>query len=428
MPILYVDNYRGFKDTYIPLKDVNFFVGENSTGKTSILSLIKILSSFEFWFFNSFNTTEITLGTFDEMVNKGQKSFSIGFLGENPKLFPNISEAVYMSFINHDGLPFISEFSYIRNNYNIKIFFKNVLKCKVEKIKENFINKSYSISFFKQWIEHMNTLKRGFKISENELEHEFALARKIKGIEEEIVKKGIIPKLESQMSFFGRDANWIAPIRAKPKRIYESYDLHKSLEGEDSPDKLRKMLASKEAKSKEILSKDIFPFGEKSGLFKGIELKRLGTGDLSPYEINIILDNQAFKICNVGYGVSQILPILVDTFTGFKKQWFLIQQPEIHLHPKAQAAVGDLIYDIHVAEEKNFIIETHSEYLINRFRLRLKENRSNNPRSQVLFFERTDTGNRVQPIEIQNNGKYQENLPATFLDFFIEEDLKLLGI
>lgn len=427
MPILYVDNYRGFQDTYIPLKDVNFFVGENSTGKTSILSLLNILSSFEFWFFSSFNTTEVTLGTFDEMVNKGQKSFSIGFFGENPKMFLNISEAVYMTFINHDGLPLISEFSYIRNDYNIKIFFKDVLKCKVEKIEENSINKSYSISSFKQWIDHMKTLKRGFKVSENNIEHELPLIRKIKAIEEEIEKKRIIPSIEINLSF-GVDVNWIAPIRAKPKRIYESYDLQKPSDGENSPDKLRKILVSKKAESKEILSKDIIPFGEKSGLFKGIELKSFGTGDLPPYEINIKLDNQAFKICNVGYGISQILPILVDTFTGVKNQWFFIQQPEIHLHPKAQACIGDLIYDLNVAEDKNFIIETHSEYLINRFRLRFKENRSNTPRSQVLFFERTNTGNKVQPIEIQNNGKYSENQPSSFSDFFIEEDLKLLEL
>ncbi len=428
MTILYVDNYRGFKDTYVPLKDVNFFMGENSTGKTSILSLVNILSSFEFWFISSFNTNEITLGQFNEIVNKGEKSFSIGFFGDNPKIFPNISQAVYVSLKNHEGLPFISEFSYIRDNYNIKLFFRDVLKCKVEKIDENFINTSDSISFFKKWIDHMKTLKGGFKISNSNVDDEFGLFRKTFKIEQELVEKGIIPKLESKPSITGRDANWISPIRAKPKRIYESFDTNNSQEGEDSTDKLSKILTSKKVESKEVLSKDIFPFGEKSGLFKKIESKRFESGELSPYVINIILDNQPFKICNVGYGISQILPILVETFTKPKDGMFLIQQPEIHLHPKAQAAVGDLIYDLHVAENKKFCIETHSEYLINRFRLRLKENRSNNPSSQVLFFERTDTGNRVQPIEIQNNGKYSENQPDSFSDFFIEEDLKLLEL
>lgn len=427
MPILYVDNYRGFHDTYIPLKDVNFFVGENSTGKTSILSLIKILSSFEFWFFSSFNTVEITLGQFDEMVNKGQKSFDFGFFGKNSQLFPEISDAIYLSVINHEGLPFVSEVAYIYNDYIIKLFFKDVVRYKVEKTEKNFGNISDSISFFKQWIDYVKTLKRGTKISTNDSEYDSRLIRIIKRFEGEIADKGIIPKPQSKQGFTNYEPSWIAPIRAKPKRIYESYMIQQFLEGEGSTDKLSKMLTSKKDETKTLIQ-NIFPFGEKSGLFKRIESKRFGTGELSPYEINIILDNQPFKICNVGYGVSQILPILVDTFTKPKNEWFLIQQPEIHLHPKAQAAIGDLIYDLHVAEDKNFIIETHSEYLINRFRTRLGENRSNNPRSQVLFFERTDTGNRVQPIEIQNNGKYSENQPASFSDFFIEEDLKLLEL
>ncbi len=49
LPTLYIDNFRGFDDTYIPLKEVNFFVGENSTGKTSILSLINLLYDYSFW-------------------------------------------------------------------------------------------------------------------------------------------------------------------------------------------------------------------------------------------------------------------------------------------------------------------------------------------------------------------------------------------
>lgn len=433
MPILYIDNYRGFKNTYIPLKDVNFLVGENSTGKTSILSMIKILNSYDFWFLSLFNTEEINLGQFDEIVNKGNKSFSVGFLRENSDLFPSISEAVYMSFINDEGVPSVSELSLIYYNYNIsiKIVNKNIVKYKIEKIKNDFLNIPTSISSFKQWIDHAKTPKRGFKTSTIDLINDSNLGTIIREILKEIIENidnRIVPKPESRTTVTGRNANWIAPIRIKPKRIYESYNIHYSAEGEHLPEILRKML-NKKSESKETLEKDIFPFGEKSGLFKGIGLKQYGPGDLSPYEINITLDNdnQPFKICNVGYGVSQILPILINT-TTMEHTWFLIQQPEIHLHPKAQAAIGDLIYDIHVANDKHFIIETHSEYLIDRFRMRLKENRSNNPCSQVLFFERTDTGNRVQPIEIENSGKYSENQPDSFTDFFIKEDLKLLEL
>ena len=69
MEILYVDNFRGFTDTYIPIKDVNFLVGENSTGKTSILSLLCLLRSSVFWLGQSFNNDEVELGQFGDIVN-----------------------------------------------------------------------------------------------------------------------------------------------------------------------------------------------------------------------------------------------------------------------------------------------------------------------------------------------------------------------
>ena len=67
--ILYVNNYRGFSKTFIKLTDVNFLLGENSTGKTSILSLINIISNQKFWFSQEFNTDEVELGYFSEIIS-----------------------------------------------------------------------------------------------------------------------------------------------------------------------------------------------------------------------------------------------------------------------------------------------------------------------------------------------------------------------
>ena len=77
---LYIDNYKGFVNTFIDFKRVNFFVGDNSTGKTSIMQLLGILQSRRFWFDASLNTQESQLGSFSEIVNKcmgKKKSFII---------------------------------------------------------------------------------------------------------------------------------------------------------------------------------------------------------------------------------------------------------------------------------------------------------------------------------------------------------------
>ncbi|MBC7486579.1 MAG: AAA family ATPase, partial [Cytophagaceae bacterium] len=80
MKILYLNNFRGFEQTYIPFKQVNFFVGENSSGKSSILSLLKLMSSPQFWNNDDFNISDIELGFFNELVSNtliGKKSFQI---------------------------------------------------------------------------------------------------------------------------------------------------------------------------------------------------------------------------------------------------------------------------------------------------------------------------------------------------------------
>ncbi len=429
MPELYVDNFRGFQDTYIPLKDVNFLVGENSTGKTSILSLIRLLNSIEFWFSTSFNSSEINFGQFSEIVNKGQKSFSVGFFNGDSNIFNNLGEAMYMSFIKREGIPAISELAYISDNNTVKIDFENS-KYKVEEIDLHLSNISGTNHFFRQWIEHVKTIKKGFTKTKSHLSHESVLFSKVPELEREMIENGMIRESKKRNLLFQTSLHWVAPIRAKPKRIYDSYSYSSQISagGEHFTPILKDLLTSKKDDAKNDLLKYILPFGEKSGLFKKIEPEKFGTGNLSPFEMNIILFDQPFKICNVGYGVSQILPILVNLTIANKGNWFLIQQPEIHLHPKAQAAIGELIYNANIKDDFNFIIETHSEYLINRFRMMLKENKSNNPRSQILFFERENNVNSVHSIEIQNNGKYPENLPASFYDFFIEEDLKVLGI
>ncbi|MDP6688819.1 MAG: AAA family ATPase [Alphaproteobacteria bacterium] len=82
------------------------------------------------------------------------------------------------------------------------------------------------------------------------------------------------------------------------------------------------------------------------------------------------------NIRNVGYGVSQSLPVIVEILSRSFGSRFAIQQPEVHLHPKAQAALGDLFYQLALVEEKRFIVETHSDFTIDRFMLNYRKKRN----------------------------------------------------
>lgn len=444
MAILYVDNFRGFKDTFIPLKDINFLVGENSTGKTSILSLINILSNPQFWFTGDFSTEEFEtdLGYFDEIVSKKSNNknyFKVGIFKDiSSKQDENESVAILMKFKEAEGIPIIEEVSYLFDGNEVQVIItsKEVKYKANSKETKNIENK---LPFFETWIANQKLSDEDFKeISNKGVNREILSAKGASGagillsillsINISPEKKSVNPLI---FSLLDRGA-WIGPIRAKPERIYDSYKLSFSSEGRHIPYLLKKMITAGPIKSKEV-TRSIENFGKNSGLFDKIDIKPFGDEKASPFELDVYLGKEPFKISNVGYGVSQVLPVLVETVARKKGEWFEMQQPEIHLHPKAQAAVGELFFEANNSENKKFIIETHSDYIIDRFRYCVNRKHKNEPKgkkinAQVLFFERTDDGNRIHRIEINENGAYDENQPKSFREFFINEELKLIRI
>jgi predicted ATPase len=101
---------------------------------------------------------------------------------------------------------------------------------------------------------------------------------------------------------------------------------------------------------------------------------------------------------------------------------FSIQQPEVHLHPKAQSAFGEFLYKVALHDKKNiFVAETHSDYIIDRFRYQMKDS-ENKVSAQILFFKNDRLHNSITPIEIQNDGKYNTKSEAfeDFRSFFID--------
>src|SRR5690606_7269032 len=228
---------------------------------------------------------------------------------------------------------------------------------------------------------------------------------------------------------------WFAPIRSEPKRTYDSYQNKFSSKGDHIPYLLKNLYKQIDSKRELVSFRQILEkFGEESGLFKGIKINPLGKLSTSPFEILIQFKTNSYKILNVGYGVSQILPLLIQILATVDRTWFSLQQPEVHLHPKAQAAFGEFLFNAMIKQNHNFIVETHSDFLIDRFRYTLfqkntlKESTIKNYKSQLIFFERTNKGNRLFIIPIEEDGKYSENQPETFRRFFIKEELNLIKL
>lgn len=429
MRYLYVDNFRGFKNTLIPIKKASFLVGENSTGKTSILSLLNVLSSLQFWLRQEFNTEQMELGNFKNIVSMESSDssyFRIGFfLDEIPSKGKEKSPIlILITFVENNDLPVLSQYNYLDNEAEFVILFsEKSIKYRKNPIKITPDDYSYNglLQRIEKWKKENG--RKGYKT------HKLPdLPGKNDTLSASLYLVGIKYAKElspTQFRFF-KDFSWIAPIRSKPRRTYDQLKYDFSPEGEHAPYLIRKLLT--DPKVSGHFRAFIENFGEKSNLLDSVEINEFGTDSSSPFELKVRLDGKPININYVGYGVSQCLPLLVDMFSKNAGTWFAIQQPEVHLHPKAQAALGDLFYRLAIYENKYFLVETHSDYIIDRFRLNYRRGTGKKIDAQVLYFERTKEGNTVYPIDIDTDGRYSENLPESFRDFFIKEQLDLLQL
>ena len=181
------------------------------------------------------------------------------------------------------------------------------------------------------------------------------------------------------------------------------------------------------------LKRRLQEFGKAAGLFDEISIKRLGQRDSEPFQIQIRKSGSKLKgplrnLIDVGYGVSQALLVITELLRPDAPPLFLLQQPEVHLHPRAQAALGSLFCQI-ASRERQLIIETHSDHLLDRVRMEVRDGSGAlKPEDvSILFFERDGLDVHIHSLEIDGEGNVN-NAPESYRNFFMEETAKSLGL
>lgn len=416
----YIDNFRGLQNQIIDLKKVNFLVGENSTGKSSLIKAIALMSDIRFWMNGELATDDFELGTFEDILSAEHTKdfFSLG------NIFDTSKSLNIMCFSNYNGLPKLQQQIFFVN----KILFvvsKDLLTSKVfYKIIRN-VNLTYTEV---PEILDIISSKQFKKEKENYLPKEFPTNMPLNYCLQFLISqnneiKNIFKKQNTENIFMNtKDYMYVAPIRAKPQNIYTSTKMSYTAEGLQTPYIIRDAI---KAKSKAMNALRLF--GVESGMFDDVITSVFGDKDVAPFELKVKKGKNEFRIASVGYGVSQILPIIVDILFS-TVQIMLIQQPEVHLHPRAQAAFGQFLYKMaKIKKNTTYIIETHSDYIIDRFRYCEKEDEEKIS-AQVYFSQNDTKHNILQIIPIKNDGKYDENDISDYRSFFMDEAIKLMEI
>lgn len=216
----------------------------------------------------------------------------------------------------------------------------------------------------------------------------------------------------------------IAPIRTRPRRTYDPIKGAVSPEGDHVPLSLATLARSSDWKA---LTAALESFGRHSGLFTGVDVRQLGASESDPFQIQIHIGGKPRNLMDVGYGVSQVLPIIVDCLRGENGSIFLLQQPEVHLHPRAQAEFSSFLAVLAKQQNKRFVIETHSDYLVDRIRMDIRDKKGITPEDvALLYFERKNGEATIHRLELDEQGNIV-NAPPGYRSFFLEEERRFLG-
>jgi predicted ATPase len=217
-----------------------------------------------------------------------------------------------------------------------------------------------------------------------------------------------------------------APIRTRPQRTYDPIKGAVNSEGAHVPLVLASSALRKAADWQQLV-KSLELFGRQSGLFARVDVRRLGESESDPFQVQVYIGGEAVNLIDVGYGVSQILPIVVDCLRGESGGTYLLQQPEVHLHPRAQAELGSFLGVLAKQQNKRFVVETHSDYLVDRIRMDIRDKKGITPEDvALLYFERKNGEATIHRLELDDQGNIL-NAPPGYRRFFLEEERRFLG-
>jgi predicted ATPase len=127
---------------------------------------------------------------------------------------------------------------------------------------------------------------------------------------------------------------------------------------------------------------------------------------------------------DVGYGISQLLPIVVQLLAS-EDATICIEQPEVHIHPRLQTRLGELLIEATDPQGLNnqVIVETHSEHLLLRLLRHIRHHDMSPDRVSVLYIDRNDINGFAKPqrLPIDSRGEFTRKWPGGFFDERVQE-------
>jgi predicted ATPase len=441
---MHAQNFKSWKDTgNLRLAKLTGLFGTNSSGKTSILQVLLMLKQTaespdrSRVLHTGDDKSLVDLGTFIDLIHNHstneqlsisfswqvQELFFIhrgrSFIGAAPPLLFKINQLLFNSVIYEDsGRVIVDNFAYEFADY---LF---------DELQNIFPKIRFGMSQDKKNKEYYNLIHDNYdaKLIEGRARY-LPPPVKCYGFPDEAVgyyqNTGFLPSFTLEFEKLFSRINYLGPLRDYPKRSYIWAGDPPSDVGTRGEKAIAALLA---ARSRELKSgrgegrsrrykpieDRIQEWMKKMGLVESLNLNLIAEGR-KDYEVRVQKNKTSSEvlITDIGFGVSQILPILVLCYYVPEGSIILLEQPEIHLHPSVQAELADVLIDVVINRNVQIILESHSEHLLRRIQRRIAE--ESIPQDDVaLYFCKIENGeSKIDELDVDEYGNIR-NWPQNF--------------
>jgi len=234
---------------------------------------------------------------------------------------------------------------------------------------------------------------------------------------------GFLSDLELALEEQLRQVYYLGPLRAYPERTYTWSGSQPSDMGQAGEQAVHAILSSRDkgekisqgrGRPRATLERYVAEWLQSLGLIAEFRVEAVAEGSqIFQVKVRKTAGGAESLITDVGFGVSQILPVIVLCFYVPEGSTVILEQPEIHLHPAVQANLADVLIDAHKKRKVQIIIESHSEHLLRRLQRRVAEQELSKDDVALYFCEAGLKGSALTPLELDLFGNIT-NWPAEF--------------
>lgn len=440
-----IGNFKCFEDS--PVLDfgrITLITGANSAGKSSLMySVLGLLQSDNFPFQFTANGKYVEMGSFQDMIYRHDDDKDITISIDIEKDGVPFMVKTILSKPEHGTQPIVAAFACSSDYFDISLnrhledgrvhylmdlrydsALNESAKRKSDSFMENFRNvvpqkglkpgeMEEILNVLRSWVKPINIT--GAKV----VEMDKGLMAEDHGAS--VAMSMVLSDISELFKLLNKNLNFVTSFRNPASRTYLETTLKDGKVKSSGEGFVMELLnwRDKDRKRYETIIDQL----RKLEVLYDIEPKRLDGGNFQ-VDVKVRKDGVFANLSDVGFGVSQVLPVVVADMELGDESTLMAAQPEIHLHPSVQANLGD--YYIHQINNsnKNYVIETHSEYLLNRLRLQIANGTLKADDIRVYYINQVDGQTIFHQIKFCKNGQI-EGAPEDFFETYMMDVMNL---